>query len=94
MASATLFPLITLRSRMQQKSYKREDLKGAMRKEKYSLNKEVFYDGFRTSIKKIYRHEGMRGFYKGLLPNLIRVFPQSGIFFFVYETVLRYLQRF
>jgi len=40
---------------------------------------------------KIYRNEGVVGFYKGLTPNLIKVFPSSGLFFLSYETTLRFL---
>lgn len=34
-----------------------------------------------------FRHEGVRGFYKGLLPNLLRVTPATALTFVVYENV-------
>lgn len=34
-----------------------------------------------------FRREGVRGFYKGLLPNLIRVTPATALTFVVYENV-------
>ncbi|EFN53971.1 hypothetical protein CHLNCDRAFT_25287 [Chlorella variabilis] len=37
--------------------------------------------------------EGPGGFYKGLVPNVVRVMPQSAITFLVYESVMRLLER-
>ena len=34
----------------------------------------------------------MRGLYKGLLPNVLRVMPQSAITFLVYEKVMQLLE--
>ena len=42
----------------------------------------------RDAITKIYRLEGVKGFYKGLAPNLIKIFPTSGLFFLAYELTL------
>ena len=38
------------------------------------------------------RREGVRGLYKGLLPNVLRVMPQSAITFLVYEKVMQLLE--
>ena len=46
-----------------------------------------FVDAFRTTLKR----EGFTGLYKGLVPNLLRVMPQSAVTFLVYETVMRLL---
>lgn len=48
----------------------------------------VTYDGIIDCVQKIMRNEGVRGFYKGLTPNMLRIFPSSGLFFLVYESVL------
>ena len=37
------------------------------------------------------RNEGATGFYKGIVPNLIRVTPACCITFVVYENVSRFL---
>lgn len=37
------------------------------------------------------QREGPAGFYKGLVPNVLRVMPQSALTFLVYETVMRAL---
>ena len=41
--------------------------------------------------RKIYRNEGMTGFYKGLTPNVLKVFPSAGLFFLSYEATLLFL---
>lgn len=40
---------------------------------------------------KIYKNEGATAFYKGLSPNLIKVFPSSGLFFLSYEVTMALL---
>jgi hypothetical protein len=35
----------------------------------------------------------MRAFYKGLTPNMIKIFPSTGIFFVTYEGVLKLLKN-
>lgn len=39
-----------------------------------------------------FRNEGVKGFYKGLVPNLTRVVPACAICFVVYEKVSAYLE--
>ena len=56
-------------------------------------NKEVFYVTFKDSAKSIWYNEGIKGFYKGCLPNLLRVFPHSGVFFLFYEGTLIVLNQ-
>jgi hypothetical protein len=56
-------------------------------------NKEVFYTNLKSSIMSTWKNEGVRGFYKGCLPNLIRIFPNSGLFFLLYEFTLRALDN-
>lgn len=38
------------------------------------------------------RFEGVRGFYKGITPNLLKNVPASSITFIVYENVLKLLK--
>ena len=45
----------------------------------------------RDVATKIYRNEGVLGFYKGLTPNLIKVSISSGLFFLSYETALMFI---
>jgi len=73
-AAATIvtYPSQVLRSRLQQ----RMDIR------------ELKYTGLLDVLGSTLRREGVRGLYKGLVPNLIRVMPQSAVTFLVYETVL------
>lgn len=43
------------------------------------------YKGSRDVVTQIWRHEGIKGFYKGLAPNLLRVMPSTWVTFLVYE---------
>jgi hypothetical protein len=43
-------------------------------------------------MRTILRREGVGGLYKGLLPNVLRVMPQSAITFLVYEKVMELLE--
>lgn len=49
------------------------------------------YRGIWDCIKRTWQHEGYRGFYKGLVPNLLRVMPATAITFVVYENVSKAL---
>ncbi len=45
------------------------------------------YPNIRTCIRLTYTHEGVRAFYKGLVPNLVRILPGTCVTFVVYENV-------
>ncbi|CAI9280675.1 unnamed protein product [Lactuca saligna] len=45
------------------------------------------YKGMSDVFMRTYQKEGMRGFYKGLLPNLLKVVPAASITYMVYETM-------
>ncbi len=51
----------------------------------------VRYDGGWRALQVTLRREGVRGLYKGLLPNVLRVMPQSAITFLVYEKIMQLL---
>ncbi len=42
-------------------------------------------------VKLTMQREGLRGFYKGLLPSLLRVIPQSAVTLVFYENIMRLL---
>ncbi|CAI8005608.1 Mitochondrial folate transporter/carrier [Geodia barretti] len=50
-------------------------------------DQEQRYSGLRDTIWRTYRHEGVRGFYKGITANLAKVVPAVSITFVVYENV-------
>lgn len=72
LASIFLYPLTTVRTRFQQNQYV-EGLQGQK------------YKSIRDVASKTWSQEGMRGFYKGMVPMLIRTMPIQGVFFNVYE---------
>lgn len=53
------------------------------RLQSYDADKQ--YKNVRDVLKKVWRHEGFIGFYKGLTPNIVRVLPSTCITFLVYE---------
>eukprot|EP01125_Pyxidicula_operculata_P007999 TRINITY_DN2697_c0_g1_i1.p1 TRINITY_DN2697_c0_g1~~TRINITY_DN2697_c0_g1_i1.p1 ORF type:complete len:237 (-),score=26.59 TRINITY_DN2697_c0_g1_i1:96-806(-) len=48
---------------------------------------EKSYYGLVDVVKTTIKEEGVRGMYKGLLPNLLKVIPSTAITFVVYENV-------
>lgn len=51
------------------------------------------YRGAWDVVRKVWRHEGVGGFYKGLGPNIVRVLPSTCVTFLVYENTKFYLPR-
>ena len=49
------------------------------------------YTGMFDVIRKTVQNEGIRGMYKGLTPNLMKIAPAAGISWFVYEESKRIL---
>jgi hypothetical protein len=49
------------------------------------------YGGMTDTAKQILKREGPSAFFKGLLPNAIRVAPGAAITFVVYESVMDWL---
>ncbi|KVI06132.1 Calcium-binding EF-hand [Cynara cardunculus var. scolymus] len=45
------------------------------------------YKGMFDVFMRTYQKEGVRGFYKGLVPNLLKVVPAASITYLVYETM-------
>ena len=49
--------------------------------------------GLLATIRSVWRQDGIRGFYRGLGPNLLRVVPSTCVTFLVYENVKWALPR-
>lgn len=54
---------------------------------------ERFGRGIRGVVRQLWREEGFRGFYRGIMPGVIRVLPATWVTFLVYENVKFYLPR-
>jgi len=50
------------------------------------------YSGLGNAFVTIFREEGFKGFYKGIVPNAIKVVPNNAIRFVVYEWLKAALQ--
>ncbi len=88
-ATSLLYPLTTIRTRLQKRQYRINELN----KPGEAAGGEIMYTGNIDCIKKILRNEGYKGFYKGLLANLLRVVPANGMFFMIYEYVNKQLSK-
>ena len=53
----------------------------------------VPYAGVRDCVRKILAMEGWAGFYRGLVPNIVRVLPGTMITFAVYEGLAGAMRR-
>ncbi|PVD21912.1 hypothetical protein C0Q70_17715 [Pomacea canaliculata] len=63
-------------------------------KTRLTLRKTGQYDGMFDCARKIARHEGMKAFYRGYIPNLLGIIPYAGIDLAVYETLKKlYMQK-
>ncbi len=60
--------------------------------QRFDLGRTRSYRSTWEVIKLTWQGEGLRGFYKGLGPALIRVMPQSAVTLVVYENILQVLQ--
>ncbi|KAI4324446.1 hypothetical protein MLD38_029937 [Melastoma candidum] len=72
-SSSATFPLDLVRRRMQ--------LEGA------GGRARIYNSGLLGTFRHIMRTEGMRGFYRGILPEYYKVVPSVGIVFMAYETL-------
>ena len=58
-----------------------------------NVKEQIKYDGVLDCFRKMYKNEGIRAFYKGLTPLVIKIFPSSGVFFLAYESTIRVLNE-
>ena len=83
-ASAITYPSQVVRARMQQREVGAATGAGAEATSGRSPGGR--YVGFAQSLGEIIRREGAAGLYKGMVPNVLRTLPSSGVTFLVYES--------
>ncbi|KAK7749403.1 mitochondrial FAD carrier protein flx1 [Diatrype stigma] len=54
---------------------------------------ERFGRGIRGVVRRTWGEEGWRGFYRGIIPGVVRVLPATWVTFLVYENVKYYLPQ-
>ncbi|KAK3351760.1 mitochondrial carrier domain-containing protein [Neurospora tetraspora] len=59
----------------------------------HHLADELFGRGIGGVVAKLWREEGFRGFYRGMMPGVVRVLPATWVTFLVYENVKYYLPK-
>lgn len=87
-ASTTTYPLQVIKARLQQRSQSLELMANG---EIEAVHRE--YVGMLATGKKLWQREGFLGFFKGAIPNALRVAPGAAVTFVVYESVLDFLVR-
>jgi solute carrier family 25 folate transporter 32 len=87
-ASFLLYPFNVIRARQQQFTQKvSPNLNEKLKSHMIIADKE--YGLFLSTIKVLYISNGIKGFYKGLAPSVLRQIPGSSVFFYVYEYTLK-----
>jgi len=77
-ASVSTYPLQVIRSRLYQKSTDTAT--------KFTSSGQV--------LQHVWKTQGLRGFYRGLIPQLAKTAPNSALTFFAYENILRLFKTF
>jgi hypothetical protein len=88
-ASFILYPFNLIRSKQQQIRKTESTISEEIRKN--SITSKRDYDTFIKACRSVYINNGIRGFYQGLIPLLLRHVPSSALFFYTYEYSLKKL---
>jgi solute carrier family 25 (mitochondrial folate transporter), member 32 len=83
-ASTTTYPLQVVKARMQQRSQAVEITADGV----LQTVRRDGYGSLMQTFRRIYHAEGFSGFFKGCVPNAVRVAPGAAITFVVYEEVM------
>eukprot|EP00603_Paraphysomonas_imperforata_P008723 CAMPEP_0114437116 /NCGR_PEP_ID=MMETSP0103-20121206/13832_1 /TAXON_ID=37642 ORGANISM="Paraphysomonas imperforata, Strain PA2" /NCGR_SAMPLE_ID=MMETSP0103 /ASSEMBLY_ACC=CAM_ASM_000201 /LENGTH=334 /DNA_ID=CAMNT_0001607467 /DNA_START=113 /DNA_END=1116 /DNA_ORIENTATION=+ len=90
-ASTLTYPYQVIKSRLQQR--------GELRPVAQSSGEVIMvpqpkYSGVIHCASQILRGEGLRGFFRGLVPNCMKVAPSAAVTFLVYEETLKLLSHY
>ncbi|GLI64006.1 hypothetical protein VaNZ11_007160 [Volvox africanus] len=78
-AQVVSYPLALVRTRLQAQASHQRGADGSL------VLGQLKYQGMMDVFRKTLQHEGVRGLYKGLVPNLLKLAPAAGIGWFVFE---------
>ncbi len=97
-ASTVTYPSQVVRSRMQQRGAASDrgpagGGEGAAAAAAGGGGGRPRYSSFARSLADISRREGVAGLYKGMVPNVMRTLPSSGVTFMVYESTRALLEE-
>jgi hypothetical protein len=90
-ASFALYPFNLIRSKQQQIRNAEKAISEDIRE--HSITSKKDYRTFITACRNVYETAGIRGYYQGVMPSLLRHIPSSALFFYTYECVLKKLNR-
>ncbi|CEO98699.1 Mitochondrial carrier protein [Plasmodiophora brassicae] len=84
-SSTATYPLQVTKARLYQRQLPTNQPAGNSSPYLYKSTRDVW--------AHIYKHDGFKGFYRGLLPQLLKTVPSSALTFFAYEEVMRVLKH-
>lgn len=95
-ATALTYPIQVVRTRLQEQHRSYSSLSFLLKsiwRYLHNSTKRYHHLSFSMALMHavLFRFEGARGFYKGLLPNILRTAPAYGLMFVVYENCLKFL---
>lgn len=89
LSSALMHPMQTIKYRMQQEQHSAYILTHSKQLHAHRPNEKPLFGSVWDCAVSTWRHEGVKGFYRGLVVNQMRLFPANGLFFLIYENVLK-----
>jgi solute carrier family 25 folate transporter 32 len=84
-ASTCTYPVQVIKTRLQQRS---QALEISQETGKLKVIHREYTGGITDCVQRIWAREGIGGFFKGCIPNAIRVAPNAAITFVTYESVM------
>jgi hypothetical protein len=84
-ASTCTYPVQVIKTRLQQRT---QALEISQETGKLQVIQREYTGGIADCVKRIWAREGIGGFFKGCIPNAIRVAPNAAITFVTYESVM------